>query len=64
MGNSTVTTAVSQTDRPLHAMPAAHGIGCTRSSHQQVPAILADGLVDLTGMIPTGVFVAVQLGDS
>jgi hypothetical protein len=39
-------------------------MGCTRFSHQQVPAIVADGLADLTGMIPAGVFVAVQLGDS
>ncbi|MEM5460651.1 DUF692 family multinuclear iron-containing protein [Paraburkholderia phytofirmans] len=44
MGNSTVTTAVGRTDRPLHAIPAAHGLAWTRFRHQHLSAILADGL--------------------
>ncbi|WP_243856814.1 DUF692 family multinuclear iron-containing protein [Paraburkholderia sp. BL6665CI2N2] len=39
-----MTTAVSQTDRPLRATPGAQGLAGTRFKHQHLSAILADGL--------------------
>jgi uncharacterized protein (UPF0276 family) len=46
MGNSTMTTAVGEPDRPLHATAGAQGLTGTSFKHEHLSAILADGLSD------------------
>jgi uncharacterized protein (UPF0276 family) len=46
MGNSTMTTAVGEPDRPLHATAGAQGLTGTSFKHEHLSAILADRLSD------------------
>jgi uncharacterized protein (UPF0276 family) len=44
MDNSTITTAVGEPGRPIHATPGAQGLAGTSFKHEHLSAILADGL--------------------